>query len=517
MNKGSTMFARAIIILLTLLVGCGSPNRGKSPKKGGNDDTANNQSVNNENNENNDGSNNTAASCGDGVLDAGELCDPAKSDGAGVCPTSCEAPACATATLVGSAAECTAQCIVEPLACNSGDGCCPEGCDATTDSDCGNTCGDAVVEAPETCDGNCPTECNDGNACTADALVGSAVQCSARCSFEPISACANGDGCCPSGCTAERDNDCAPVEMCGNGVVDAGELCDGNCPSSCNDGNVCTMDRLTGSASTCDAQCTSSPINACANGDGCCPAGCTSANDNDCACVPKTCAQLGAECGSVDNGCNQTISCTNTCSSIEVCSGTNRCVEENFIGQDCNDYPDCGSSQDAACLLPPGWPGGYCSIICNSQTGNTSCPSGSHCTDFDGTNSLCMLNCTSDAQCESGYVCEQWDGVGGRECVPPEPPPGSGQIGDGCSVDNDCSAELFCETSSTDSNGNTTTYPGGICTQGCIPLLQQCPVGATCTLDGLCMQTCQSDNECRVGWWCGGLTSPIGNSYCSPL
>ena len=49
----------------------------------------------------------------------------------------------------------------------AGDGCCPAGCNLTVDSDCSATCGNGVVEAGETCDGvNCPTDCNDGNACT---------------------------------------------------------------------------------------------------------------------------------------------------------------------------------------------------------------------------------------------------------------------------------------------------------------------------------------------------------------
>jgi cysteine-rich repeat protein len=37
-------------------------------------------------------------------------------------------------------------------------------------------------------------------------------------------ACTAGDGCCPSGCNATNDSDCAAV--CGNGVVEPGEICD---------------------------------------------------------------------------------------------------------------------------------------------------------------------------------------------------------------------------------------------------------------------------------------------------
>jgi hypothetical protein len=113
-------------------------------------------------------------------------------------------------------------------------------------------CGNGKVEAGETCDGDCPTACNDGNACTVDRLTGSAKTCSASCSFQPISACQGGDGCCPVGCNAITDSDCSP--SCGNGIVESGETCDGDCPTACNDGNACTVDSLTGSANNCSAE-----------------------------------------------------------------------------------------------------------------------------------------------------------------------------------------------------------------------------------------------------------------------
>jgi len=66
----------------------------------------------------------------DGVLDEGELCD-------GLCPTSCQGEGtCTDYSLVGSAADCDAQCVPSTVtSCVSGDGCCPSGC-AGVDSDC---------------------------------------------------------------------------------------------------------------------------------------------------------------------------------------------------------------------------------------------------------------------------------------------------------------------------------------------------------------------------------------------
>jgi MYXO-CTERM domain-containing protein len=78
-----------------------------------------------------------AAACGDMIVDAPEKCDDGSP--AGNCPRVCPAPAdaCMPTVLTGSAAMCTAECVVQPItACTNGDGCCPVGCDAT-DDDCG--------------------------------------------------------------------------------------------------------------------------------------------------------------------------------------------------------------------------------------------------------------------------------------------------------------------------------------------------------------------------------------------
>ncbi|MFH2008060.1 MAG: hypothetical protein ABI333_15870, partial [bacterium] len=124
---------------------------------------------------------------------------------------------------------------------------------ANTNVISGAVCGDGNVDPGETCDppATCPTACNDGNACTADTLTGSAASCNAACSYSAISACAHGDGCCPAGCDAVSDNDCSA--SCGNSVLEPGETCDppASCPTTCDDGNACTNDTLTGSAANC--------------------------------------------------------------------------------------------------------------------------------------------------------------------------------------------------------------------------------------------------------------------------
>ncbi len=224
--------------------------------------------------------------CGDGVVNAVELCDTAIAAGsAGACPISCDdGDPCTTDTLGG--ATCLAVCSHGAITgFVDGDGCCPAGGDATVDADCPAVCDNGVVEPTETCDpsATCPTACDDGSACTTDTLTGSAATCDAACAFDPIVACASGDGCCPTGCTVASDADCSAV--CGNGVIDTGETCDppATCPSSCDDGVACTTDSMSGSAANCNVACTFTPIVAPAPGDGCCPPGANALTDSDCA------------------------------------------------------------------------------------------------------------------------------------------------------------------------------------------------------------------------------------------
>jgi hypothetical protein len=74
-----------------------------------------------------------SASCGNGVVETGETCDPKSS-----CPTSCDDKvACTEDLMTGSADNCNVACANTTIsACKGGDGCCPPGCGVTTDDDC---------------------------------------------------------------------------------------------------------------------------------------------------------------------------------------------------------------------------------------------------------------------------------------------------------------------------------------------------------------------------------------------
>ncbi len=119
--------------------------------------------------------------------------------------------------------------------------------------------------------------------------------------------CQAGDACCAPGCHANNDGDCQPV--CGNGVVERDELCDGNCPTSCPAAG-CQLKSLEGGG-TCRARCVNAALQTmCRSQDQCCPSGCTNLTDGDCACQPKaeTCNGQDDDCdGQVDEGVQKTF------------------------------------------------------------------------------------------------------------------------------------------------------------------------------------------------------------------
>ncbi len=86
------------------------------------------------------------------------------------------------------------------------------------------------------------------------------------------------------GCDDPRKKETEPAPVCGNGVLETGELCDGDCPTACEDQDPCTDDVLSGAVATCDAVCSHPAKTAsdCADLDGCCPAGCAASGDLDC-------------------------------------------------------------------------------------------------------------------------------------------------------------------------------------------------------------------------------------------
>jgi cysteine-rich repeat protein len=332
------------------------------------------------------------------------------------------------------------------------DGCCPASCNAMTDHDCAG-CGNGRVEGGEMCDpasaAGCPTDCPK-QLCQRYKLVGGGT-CLAHCEKDVlIQACADDDGCCPSGCDGNKDNDCKAV--CGNNVVESTEKCDP--VSDCRAKEAACIDddehirKPMGVAVACTFVCNESP-RPCQSNDGFCPSGCVFAQDAECK------KSLGSQCGGnqecdggmcVDGHCCITTcaacqACTgaggtcmaiarfsednvpaNTCTGANACDGNSMCKRK--LGQACgSDGSQCvsGACVDGVCcesacsgtcrncnLLGAA---GVCSVVTNA-TDNT-CQSGSHC-DSGG-------SCRPDMVCGDGQVtgnemCDDNNGNGGDGC-----------------------------------------------------------------------------------------------------
>lgn len=163
-------------------------------------------------------------SCGNGMLDTDEACDPAiVAPNAGVCPMAADCDdhnPCTTDSVEGTAAQCTARCAHSFVtACGPADGCCATGCTPVSDADCSATCGNGLVDNTESCDkaiaanqpGACPTTCPAKSACTSYTLIGDPSVCTARCVMQTTTTCSGAlasDGCCPPGCSVLNDGDC---------------------------------------------------------------------------------------------------------------------------------------------------------------------------------------------------------------------------------------------------------------------------------------------------------------------
>lgn len=217
--------------------------------------------------------------CGNGLVDDPEQCDGDDLDGND----------CLGAGFVSGALACTPQCTLDTSDCVSA------------------ACGDGTLQAPETCDcgvaGAACTAAQLGNqACTGLAAPtggnysGGTLLCTANCGFDD------------AGCTA-----------CGDGVLDAGEACDGASLA----GQSCVSQGFDAGSLSCSAAC-SFNTGACVNyvcGNGACDPGedsCSCASD--CPDDPNSCGDP-CECGFSGGNCF----CDDACIAFGDCCANGPC------------------------------------------------------------------------------------------------------------------------------------------------------------------------------------------------
>ena len=340
--------------------------------------------------------------CGDGHIDSGEVCD-------GNCPSACpRAQGCMIYMLTGSPDTCDAECTSAEISNDkAGDGCCPRGANAGTDSDCPASCGDGLLNANEKCEPKsssspCPSTCDDKDACTKDMLTGSAAQCTAECAHMPITSARGGDMCCPPGANANTDSDCAP--KCGNGIKETGEICDGDCPRTCDDSDPCTEDAMKGAARTCDLVCEHARM------------------------------IVGAPCG---NG--KTCSSAGKCEAAATCG--NSVVEP---GEECESGRTNSWECDSATCKRTGLGTGTYTRFCTSDA---QCADAEACamsltlgSFFGTTGQMCLPRCSADGRCPVPDDFALFNSPGSRKCTP------QGECLIQCSTNSDCPLQLQCDT-----------------------------------------------------------------------
>ena len=441
------------------------------------------------------------AGCGNGRLEAGEICDPRES-----CAASCPQLGCQTQRLK-SGGTCAAVCVAGPVQtqCQSGDECCPPGCTANTDRDCEATCGNGVLETGELCDplASCPQSCPAAG-CTLFALD-KAGTCLASCvESGQQSACASDDGCCPMGCTTANDSDCAV--QCDNGVVEGKETCDplASCPQAC-PAEGCRLRRLV-NPGTCNAACVDAGLQTtCVSGDGCCPAGCNRTNDADCAPLcGNSVVEPGETCDPISSCMSQERACVSDAQVVRTRTGeagacTFVCMEaQRMCGPPDGACPmGCGPTQDPDC---PGCgngvvePGETCDPMATCQAQSDACVSDATATRMrTGNVAACTFACVettrtcgaADGSCPPGCTAAlDVDCVG---C-------GNGRLDPGETCDPCGPAQAQCT-----SDANTVRTPTGnaaACTFVCQAMPRPCLSG-----DGFCPSTCTraNDTDCRLG------------------
>ncbi|MFT6396149.1 MAG: hypothetical protein ACJAYU_000892 [Bradymonadia bacterium] len=375
--------------------------------------------------------------------------------------------------------------------------------------------------------------------------------------------------CCYTAFCEEIDAECAFV--CGNGIVEEPETCDGDCEEiTCQDAPVCDLVvsyDVIGDPDLCAVECYPTEIRECES-DGCCPEYCNYTNDGDCDVITGgvgSACDVDTDCGDPEEGhfcvnegyragyCSfdyfeaagacpvgshvtdiwvltgwdPDILCAADCETDEDCGGRvgYECFDRDLDGitecaqvgigekeydEECQDTTQCAGGDYAHCD-PYGGSGDVdatCSFFCR-EDGVLDCPEGLHCF---GTRCFepCETCLDGDGCCPNEFGCffEVDD-----DC----PEPGDDVVGRPCTTVADCGDPIA--TCLTAEDG----FPGGYCTYS-VNDIAICPEGsyhasARGRDDITCREECSSDTDCRsADYECYDYTAVFSRNFmCSPV
>ncbi len=366
-----------------------------------------------------------AATCGNGVVEAGEECDDGNTVGGDCCDAQChfepvESPCDdGNACTIEDACDGEGSCVGGvPLTCDDGnvcngvESCDPQfGCQAGTPLTCddGNVCNGVESCDPQFgCQAGTPLNCDDGNVCngveSCDPQRGCQPGTPLTCDDGNV--CNGVESCDPQGgCQAGTPLNCDDGNVC-NGVesCDPQRGCQAGTPLTCDDGDVCN------GVESCDPQggCQAGTPLTCDDGDVCngvescdpqlgCQAGMPLTCDDGDACngVESCDPQLGCQAGTP-------VSCA---PAVPPCEAGEQCNPSTGLCEPLPDPPNttpCDLDQNV-CTTDRCDGAGSCVFVENAASG-TSCDDGLFCNGTD--------TCDGSGTCEhSGDPC-----VGGAEC-----------------------------------------------------------------------------------------------------
>jgi len=266
--------------------------------------------------------------CGNGMLDPGEVCDDHNSAGGDGCSKICQVETGWICQNVGQPCTRNAKCgdgvVTSPEACDdgnmkSGDGCSSDCKTVESGWQCrvpGRTCipicGDSKIEGQEQCD--------DGNTDKADG-------CSPTCQREPGATCPT------TGSGDPAPGKCS-VATCGNGIHEAGESCDcGNDPAKLPTGCTGPNGLFNGDGTGCSQTCTKEPTCRVGGKTGVCSTTCGNGN-----------IEPGEQCddgnGADGDGCSSTCKTESgfSCQTVQKQDSV-PCTQDINKGENCLELP----------------------------------------------------------------------------------------------------------------------------------------------------------------------------------
>ncbi len=342
------------------------------------------------------------STCGNGTIDNGEVCEPGNVNG-----KTC-------ADIVGSGSQGTLKCgsscysfdtssCSAPVACGNGSIDAGEVCDNTNVA--GQTCAQlvgygskGVVRCAKNCASLDTTGCSpevtcgngkldNGEVCDGNLLNG--ASCAARVGYG-----SKGELKCNSTCSGYDTSNCSEAVKCGNGVLDAGEVCDGF--------NV--------NGATC-----ASKVGFGSTGNVVCNLSCTGYDTTNCT-AAVTCGNSRVDAGEV---CDGTILKGATCESV-LGSGSTGAIRCNNT---CDGYDTTNCSAPVLCGNGTIDPGEECDK--NKFNGSfTSCSGYNSMLYTSGGTLKCADNCTIDTS-----ECISWCGNGSLNAT-------KGEVCDGDKLNN---------------------------------------------------------------------------------